>query len=240
MEIRDKVAIVTGASAGIGTATVMELSRAGARLVLAARSADMLSRLAGSLNAEGHEAIAVPTDMRDPAQVQAMVQAARKKFRRVDILINNAGQAAAGLVADVALTDFRQIIELNVYGPLLAMQAVIPLMKEAGGGVIVNISSMVSKLHIPGLGAYAATKAALNLLSETARYELENDKIKVITMFPRTTATDFGKNSIGNQGLRQRQRNAASGSVPVDLPEAVAKKIVEAITGDLAEQYMDR
>jgi len=113
-------------------------------------------------------------------------------------------------------------------------------MKEAGGGVIVNISSMVSKLHIPGLGAYAATKAALNLLSETARYELENDKIKVITMFPRTTATDFGKNSIGNQGLRQRQRNAASGSVPVDPPEAVAKKIVEAITGDLAEQYMDR
>lgn len=240
MEIRDKVAIVTGASPGIGTATVMELARAGARLVLAARSADMLSRLAGSLNAEGHEAIAVPTDMRDPAQVQAMVQAARKKFARVDILINNAGQAAAGLVADVALSDFRQIIELNVYGPLLAMQAVIPLMKEAGGGVIVNISSMVSKLHIPGLGAYAATKAALNLLSETARYELENDMIKVITMFPRTTATDFGKNSIGNQGLRQRQRNAASGSVPVDLPEAVAKKIVEAITGELAEQYMDR
>ena len=240
MEIRDKVAIVTGASAGIGTATVMELARAGARLVLAARSADMLSRLEGSLNAEGHEAMAVPTDMRDPAQVQAMVQAARKKFARVDILINNAGQAAAGLVAEVALSDFRQIIELNVYGPLLAMQAVIPLMKEAGGGVIVNISSMVSKLHIPGLGAYAATKAALNLLSETARYELENDKIKVITMFPRTTATDFGKNSIGNQGLRQRQRNAASGSVPVDLPEAVAQKIVEAIRKDLAEQYMDR
>jgi short-subunit dehydrogenase len=99
---------------------------------------------------------------------------------------------------------------------------------------------MVSKMHIPGLGAYAATKASLNLLSETARFELEADKIKVITVFPRTTATDFGKNSVGNQGLRQRQRSQASGSVPVDPPEAVARKIVQAITQELAEQYMDR
>jgi short-subunit dehydrogenase len=100
------------------------------------------------------------------------------------------------------LSDFRQIVELNVYRPLLAMQVVIPIMKEAGREIIVNISSMVSKMHIPGLGAYAATKAALNLLSETARFELESEKIKVITVFPRTTATDFGKNSIGGPGAQ--------------------------------------
>jgi short-subunit dehydrogenase len=178
--------------------------------------------------------------MRDPLEVKAMVQEAKKRFGVVDILINNAGQAAAGFVADVALSDFRQIVELNVYGPLLATQAVIPLMRETGAGVIVNMSFMVSKLHIPGLGAYAATKAALNLLSETARFELESEGIKVITVFPRTTATDFGKNSIGNQALRQRQRSHASGSVPVDQPEAVAKKVVQAITEELAEQYIDR
>lgn len=240
MDIKDKVAIVTGASAGIGMATARELAAAGAKLVLAARSTDKLAGLASELKARGGEAITVRTDMRDPLQVQAMVREAKDRYGRVDILINNAGQAAAGLVADVELADFRQIIELNVYGPLLAMQAVIPVMKETGSGVIVNISSMVSKMHIPGLGAYAATKAALNLLSETARYELESDKIKVITVFPRTTATDFGKNSIGNQGLRQRQRSQASGSVPVDPPEAVARKIVESITKELAEQYMDR
>ncbi|HVP19658.1 MAG TPA: SDR family oxidoreductase [Spirochaetia bacterium] len=240
MEITNKVAIVTGASAGIGTATVTELAGAGAKLVLAARSAETLKRLAASLTAKGHEAIAVPTDMRDPSQITTMVREAKSRFGRVDILVNNAGQAAAGLVAEVALTDVRQIIELNVFGPLLAMQAVIPLMKEEGGGVIVNVSSMVSKMHIPGLGAYAATKAALNLLSETARYELEASGIKVITMFPRTTATDFGKNSIGNQALRQRQRGNASTSVPVDPPEAVARRIVEAIRQELPEQYMDR
>ncbi len=240
MEIRDKVAVVTGASAGIGAATVMELAREGAKLVLAARSADTLKRIEAKLAEEGHEAIAVPTDMRDPLQIASMVQTAKKRFGRIDILINNAGQAAAGMVADVALADFKQITELNVYGPLLAMQAVIPVMKEGGSGVIVNISSMVSKLHIPGLGAYAATKAALNLLSETARHELESAGIKVITMFPRTTATDFGRNSIGNRSLRQHQRSQAASSVQVDLPEAVAQKIVEAIRKELPEQYMER
>jgi short-subunit dehydrogenase len=240
LDIQGKVAIVTGASAGIGMATARELAASGAKLLLAARSFEKLNGLAAELKALGCEATVVRTDMRDPLQVQAMVQEARRRFGRVDLLVNNAGQAAAGLVSDVALSDFRQIVELNVYGPLLAMQAVIPIMKEAGSGIIVNISSMVSKMHIPGLGAYAATKAALNLLSETARFELESEKIKVITVFPRTTATDFGKNSIGNQGLRQRQRGQASGSVPVDQPEVVAQKIVQAITQELVEQYMDR
>jgi len=240
MDIKDKTAIVTGASAGIGMATARELAAAGAKLVLAARSTDKLRELSSELPAKGCSAFAVRTDMRDPLQVQAMVREAKERFGKVDILINNAGQAAAGLVAEVSLADFRQIVELNVYGPLLAMQAVIPVMKAGGGGVIVNISSMVSRMHIPGLGAYAATKAALNLLSETARFELESDGIKVITVFPRTTATDFGKNSIGNQGLRQRQRSQASASVPVDQPEVVAQKIVMAIRQELAEQFMDR
>lgn len=240
MEIAGKVAVVTGASAGIGAATALELARGGAKLVLSARSAETLKGMAASLAAQGHEAIAVPADMRDPAQITAMVREAKARFGRIDMLINNAGQAAAGIVAEVALADVRQIVELNVFGPLLAMQAVIPLMKESGGGVIVNVSSMVSKMHIPGLGAYAATKAALNLLSETARYELEASGIKVITMFPRTTATDFGKNSLGNQALRQRQRSQAHASAPVDPPEAVAHKIVEAIRQELPEQYMDR
>jgi short-subunit dehydrogenase len=239
MDVRNKVALITGASSGIGLATAKRLAEAGAKVALAARSAEALQRLAKELEEAGHEAFAVPTDMRNADQVKRFVEEAFKRFGRVDILVNNAGQGMAAPVESASFQDFQSIVELNVYGPLRAMQAVIPLMRRGGGGVIANVSSMVSKMHIPGLGAYAATKAALNLLSETARYELERDGIKVITVFPRTTATDFGRNSIGDQRLRQHQRSTATSSSPVDSADHVAGKILQAIETESAEQYMD-
>jgi short-subunit dehydrogenase len=96
---------------------------------------------------------------------------------------------------------------------------------------------MVSKMHIPGLGAYAATKAALNILSDTARQELQSENIRVITVYPRMTATDFGKNSLGNRQMRTQQR-ASSWMVP-DSAELVAEKILEAAQKEPAEQFMD-
>ena len=116
------------------------------------------------------------------------------------------------------------------------MQAVIPVMREHGGGLIINVSSMVSKMHIPGLAAYAATKAALNMLSDTARFELAQESIRVITVFPRTTATDFGKHSLrGNPELRRRQREGTP--VPVDTAEYVAERIYKAVVEEPVEQY---
>jgi short-subunit dehydrogenase len=129
---------------------------------------------------------------------------------------------------------------LNVYGALYAIQAVVPKMRTGGGGVILNISSMVSKLRLPGLGTYAATKAALNLLSATARVELAAENIRVITVFPRTTATDFGKHAVGDMQLRDRQRSrAASSGQVVDSAEYVAKKILEAAQTEVEEMYME-
>jgi len=239
MDVRNKVVLVTGASSGIGLATARRLAAAGAKVALAARSADKLEQVTEELKKAGHEALAVPTDMRSADQVKRFVEEAFRHFGRVDILVNNAGQGMAAPVESASFQDFQSLIELNVFGPLRAMQAAIPLMRRGGGGVIANVSSMVSKMHIPGLGAYAATKAALNLLSETARYELEHDGIKVITVFPRTTATDFGKNSIGDQRLRQHQRSTATRSSPVDTPDYVAGRILQAIETEAAEQYMD-
>ena len=165
MDIRNKVVIVTGASMGIGEATAHAFSEAGAKLVLVARSADKLQAVAQRLPGES---LVVPTDMIDKDQVYAMIEQARAKFGRVDILINNAGQAAAGSVATVDPEHYRKIIELNLFGPLYAMQAVVPVMKgQPEGGVIINISSNVSKMAIPGIGAYASTKYALNGLSYT-------------------------------------------------------------------------
>ncbi len=250
MNIRGAVCVVTGASEGIGRATATRLGSAGAKLVLAARSEDRLRSLTEELGRSGVESHVVRTDMRDRAQAAALLEKAAGRFGRIDVLVNNAGQSVAGLVESVSVDDFLKIVELNVFGPLAAMQAAIPLMRRGGGGIILNVSSMVSKMHIPGLGTYAATKAALNVLSETARDELARDNIRVITMFPRMTATNFGSNALGSQELRQRQRAAggeargagggAAGAPPVDPPEAVADRIRRAIEEEPAEQYMDR
>jgi short-subunit dehydrogenase len=238
MDIRDKVVLITGASGGIGLVTARRFAAEGARLALVARSADALERLANELREQGHEAVAIRADMRDASQVRRAVENTVERFGRLDVLINNAGQGARGTIADVDPEHFHQIIELNIFGPVVAMQATIPVMRRQGGGLIINISSMTSKLQIPGIGAYAATKAALNKLSETARVELAPDNIRVVCVFPRVTATDFGANYLGNQNWRPPQHQRGQ-SFTVDSPEFVAEKILAAAVNETEEQYMD-
>jgi short-subunit dehydrogenase len=238
MNVRDKVVIVTGASEGIGLATSRLLSGCGARLALVARSVETLRALAADLGRSGVDAAAIPADLRREEEARRMVEETFVRFGRVDVLINNAGQGMAGFIETASVEDYLRLIELNLFGPVWAMQAVIPKMRPAGGGLILNVSSMVSKMHIPGLGYYASTKAALNILSETARYELAKDNIRVITVFPRATATDFGKNSRGDQALRQRQRSPRPSEMIVDTADCVAGKILQAIAAEPAEQYM--
>jgi short-subunit dehydrogenase len=241
MDISGKVTIITGASLGIGLATARLFAKEGAKLVLVARSVDKLEALAGELRAQGHEALVLPTDMRNTSAIHAMVAQALDHYGRVDILINNAGQAAAGQVATVNPDHYRQIIELNVFGPLHAIQAVVPKMRQGGGGLIINISSMVTKMSIPGLGTYASTKAALNMLSDTARGELAPDNIRVITVYPRLTATDFGRNSLGDERMRQQQR-AGAPAAPRPQPdgaEHVAGRILLAAQLEPKEQFME-
>jgi short-subunit dehydrogenase len=240
MDISGKVVLITGASAGIGKATARAFAQAGAKVALIARSTDALAALEKELTGQGHEAVSLPADVRDRDAVIRAVEGAVRRFGRLDVLVNNAGQAAAGTVADVKMEHFRQITDLNIFGVVHAIQAAVPKMRMGGGGLIINISSMVSKMKLPGLGAYAATKAALNMLSDTARVELAPDNIRVITVFPRMTATDFGKNSIGDQRMRQQQRaGAAPGGVAVDSAEHVAEKIIAAARMEPPEQYMD-
>lgn len=239
MDIHGKVVVITGASGGIGLATARCFAKEGAKLVLAARSADKLDQLVSELRQQGVEAAAVPTDVRKVESVRQMVEAAIQQFGRVDVLINNAGQAIAGTIAEINTDDLHQIIDLNVFGPIYAMQAVVPVMRRQGGGIIVNISSMTSKMTIPGLAGYASTKAALNLITQTARGELAADNIRVLLVLPRMTETDFGKNSLGNQQSRQHQRSGGSGPRIVDSPDYVANRIFEAVRDETPEKYMD-
>ena len=232
MEINGKVAIITGASAGIGLATARLFAREGARLALAARSADALDALAAELPG----ALAIPTDMRDAAAIRRMVETAADHFGRVDILVNNAGQGMHVPVAEADLDAYRSVLELNVIGVLCAMQAVVPIMRREGGGVIVNVSSGTSKRIIPGVGPYTSTKYALNALSLTARLELAPDNIRVGVVYPGITATDFHRNAASIHMDPARQQAMA---LTADPPEHAAAKILEAVRGEAAEVYAD-
>jgi len=233
MEIQDKVTIITGASEGIGMAIAEAMAKDGAKLVLAARSADKLDAAVKDMP----HALAVPTDMTKPADIKNLFDKTLEKFGRVDILINNAGQGLYSKFEDVKLEEYRAIMELNIFAVMEAMQMAIPIMRKQGGGLILNISSRVSQNYYPNLSAYASTKYALNALSLTARTELEPDNIKVAIFMPRMTSTQFGQNSKG-------QHPDFSAGVPprpgmvIDTPQQVAAKVAEQIKADTAEEGM--
>ena len=187
MKIEDRVVVVTGASSGIGEAFAKLAAGQGARRVLAARRKDRLDALAAELPGS----LALKVDMRDPEQVRELVRHAAEHFGRIDVLVNNAGQGLHVPVEHVSLEDLEAVMQLNVYGPLIAMQEVAPLMRAQGGGAIVNVSSGTSRMILPGVGAYAATKCALNQLSLTARAEWEADGIVVSVVYPSVTDTEF-------------------------------------------------
>ncbi len=230
MHIKDRAVIVTGASAGIGLAVARTLAERGARVVLAARSKEVLK----TIEKEIPHSLAAQTDMRNPEDIRHLITKTIEVFGRVDILINNAGQGLRSSVETINLEEYRSVMELNVFSVLEAMQAVIPVMRAQGSGMILNISSMVSKNYFPTLAAYSSTKYALNSLSLTARQALVADGIVVSVFHPKMTATDFGKNSVGEK----YDSFAGRPGMEVDTPEQVAECIVQQIESEEAEAHM--
>lgn len=223
MEIGGTVVIVTGASSGIGAATARLAAARGAKVVLAARRSERINDLAGELA----ESLAVATDLRDPAQIVRLVDATLERFGRVDVLVNDAGQGLHVPVERIRIGDLRSVTELNFYAPLLTMQAVIPAMRKQGGGAIVNVSSMTSRMVLPGVGGYSATKSALNMLSQVARRELAADGIVVSLVYPAVTATEF------HQSLAAGQIVGGSSGPKPHTAEFVAEAILGVIeSGD--------
>ncbi len=231
MEITRKVVIITGASEGIGLATARLFAQRGAKLALAARSAEMLERIAAELP----EAIAIPTDMRDEHAVRDMIARTLEHYGRIDVLINNAGQGMHVPVEHTDLDQYRAILELNVVSVIAAMQGVIPVMRSQGGGVIINISSGTTKMVAAGMAPYASSKHALNAITLAARQELAPDHILVGLVFPFVTATKF-HNHLANGKASQRSPSRA-GTFAMDTPEHVAEKILEAVETEAAEVY---
>jgi NAD(P)-dependent dehydrogenase (short-subunit alcohol dehydrogenase family) len=220
-----KVVLITGASSGIGEATARLVAEQGALPVLAVRRIDRLETIAKELGG----ALAVQADVSDPEQVRHLVETTTERYGRVDVLINNAGQGLHLPLEQVTLEDLVAITELNFYAPLVAMQAVVPIMRERGGGAIVNVSSGSSRMVLPGVGAYAATKAALNMLSLVAREEFAPDGIVVSLVYPSVTATEF------HDKLRAGAMRAGGGGLTPHSSRYVAKTIVRAVLTGEAE-----
>ena len=234
MDLREKVIIVTGASGGIGLATARLLAERGSRLALVARRKEKL----GALAAEMPGSVAIPADMTVPEQIADMVAATEKHFGRIDVLVNNAGQGYDAFIEQIDLATWRHIIDLDLFGPLVAMQRVIPAMRRGGGGSIVNVSSGLALMAMPGMSPYASAKRALVGLSLTARAELNGDGIVVSVVYPYATLTDFEANTIKASGQEEEEseRHGGGGFQP-DSADSVAGKILEAIETGAAEVF---
>ena len=191
--LSEQVVLITGASAGIGAALAKLLAERfmGIRLVLAARSVEKLETVATICRLAGAEVLAVPTDLEKIEQVEALAQAAIAQFGRVDALVNNAGYGQMGPVELIPSVAAQRQFQINLLGPLALIRALVPMMRDSGGGRIINISSLGGRLAFPFGGLYSASKFALEGLSDALRMELAPFNIKVSVIQPGPVSTDF-------------------------------------------------
>ena len=190
-ELAGKVALVTGASAGIGKAVSLEMARRGAKVIVAARRQQALQAVVEEIKAMGGDAIAIPTDMADTRQVEALADKAIGCWDRVDVLVNNAGYGQMGPIESLGDEAVRQQFDVNVFGLLTLTRALVPQMRQLGAGRIVNLSSVAGKVSMPFMGIYNASKFAVEAISDALRVELAPFNIKVIVVEPGPVTTEF-------------------------------------------------
>ena len=195
MKLEGKVAVITGASMGIGEAIAKLFLREGAKVVLCARDLAR-TRAAEQRIGGGANTLSVACDVSRRDQVDALVKSAVAKFGRIDIFVNNAGFGLNDAVADMDMAEFRRMFDTNLFGAVECMQAVVPIMRQQGGGDIVNISSVSGHIATPYMSGYAATKHAMNAIGKAGRMELLRHNINVLTVCPGYIATDFVKNMV--------------------------------------------
>ncbi|MBD1999140.1 SDR family NAD(P)-dependent oxidoreductase [Leptolyngbya sp. FACHB-541] len=227
-KLAGKVAIVTGASSGIGEATALALADVGATVAIAARRSDRLEALAKRILDQGGEVLSITADVSDEAQVKAMVQKTHAEYGRVDILVNNAGVMLLGMIDGANTEDWRRMININVLGLMYATHAVLPIMKAQGAGHIVNISSVAGRFANAGTGVYNATKWAVGAFSESLRKEVYQNNIRVTIIEPGLVATELPQH-ITDPSAKGRARQFY-GSVKALESEDIAVAIAYAVT----------
>ncbi len=223
-KLEGKVAIITGASAGIGEATAIAFAAEGAKVAIAARRVERLASLAERIEASGGKVLQVATDVTDEAQVQTLIEKTKATFGRIDILVNNAGIAFTGEIANANTADWRRMIDVNILGVMYATHAVLPILKEQQSGHIVNISSVAGRTVRVGVGAYNVTKWGVNAFSEALRLELTPHNIRVTIIEPGMVNTEINAHITDSKSQTLRQ------SITPLESEDVAAAIAYAVT----------
>ncbi len=235
-ELAGSVVVITGASRGIGAATARAFAAIGCHVALAARSTAAISALAQELQEQwGIKALAVTTDVRDTSQVNALMAAAQDQLGGIDILINNAGLGSRSPLATTSEEEMAHLFEVNVFGPVRAMRAVIPYLRRRGG-TIVNVGSIVSYLALPANGksavssTYCATKFALRAYTTAARVELMESNVHVVLALVGLTQTAFQDSIFTDQdkaaNTSERQHGLRNLAVS---PDKVAERLIKAV-----------
>ncbi len=230
-----KTAIVTGASQGIGKATALEFARQGYNIVLAARQADRLEAAATEVRSIGLEALTLPTDVKDPVQVNNLVQKALAQFGSIDVLVNNAGIFQLGPLEDCSLSDWHQIIDTNIWGYIHTIEALLPHFLERGTGTIVNISSIGGLVAIPYHTPYTTSKFAVAGMTKAMHAELAPKGIHVCGIYPNFIQTNiieralFRGHNEETANARYEMVNKVLQSSVLEKPEDVAQAIWQAV-----------
>jgi NADP-dependent 3-hydroxy acid dehydrogenase YdfG len=224
----DRVALVTGASSGIGEATAEALAAEGASLALAARREDELTDLADRLASEGVETLVVPTDVTDEEQVESMIETTTEELGRLDIIINNAGVMLLEPVIEADRANFRQMVEVNLLGLMNATHAALPIMEDQGTGHIVNISSVAGRQASANGSGYNATKFGVNGFTEALRQEVNNDGIRTTLIEPGIVDTEL-QDHIPDDDAQQSVEEWVKEMAPL-TGEDIARSIRYAVT----------
>jgi 3-oxoacyl-[acyl-carrier protein] reductase len=189
--LKGKVAVVTGASKGIGKAIAVALADAGVKVVLAARTHRTVEQVAFNLRETGADAFAVPTDVTDADAVQNLIQRTIETYQKLDILINSAGNGIFGTVVDFDLSDWDSVINSNLKGVYLCAKYALPHLLTQGEGQIVNVLSIAAKVAFPASSAYCAAKAGALALTKVLAAEVREQNIRVTAVLPGSVETPF-------------------------------------------------
>jgi NAD(P)-dependent dehydrogenase (short-subunit alcohol dehydrogenase family) len=207
MPLQDKVVLITGSSKGLGRALAHAYAGAGARVVINARGAAALEATRSELAAKQAQVLALPADATQPNDISRLVESARSHFGGIDVLINNAGilgPSPRPNMDEFAAGDLAEIFRANVIGPVLMTQAVLPLMLERKSGLIINITSDAGQTGYPGWGGYGASKAALELITESWAAELEGTGVRINAVNPGDLQTEMHQLAFPGEDISDR------------------------------------